>query len=100
MNKLKHLNKFLESKNSYYLLIFLFVFNLMFGFLYLISLIEKVKLTDYKNQLVRQNNQINADISRIKLEIDEKVDLTNVEKISREKLQMIDIKEVKYIKVE
>ncbi len=100
MEKLKHLNKFIEGKHSYYLLIFLFVFNLMFGFLYLISLIEKVKLTDYKNQLVRQNNQINADISRIKLEIDEKVDLTNVEKISREKLKMTDIKEVKYIKVE
>lgn len=100
MEKVKNLSKYLEGKYSYYLLIFLFVFNLMLGFLYLISLIEKVKLNDYKNQLVRQNNQINADISRIKLEIDEKVDLTNVEKISREKLQMTDIKEVKYIKVE
>lgn len=96
----KKINSILGSEKTYLLIFTLFILNLLIGFMYLTSLIEKVKLTDYNNQLIRQNNQLKSDISRVKMEIDEKVDLHNIEKVSREKLEMVDIDEVKYIKVE
>jgi cell division protein FtsB len=97
---LRDIKIFLGSSKFYLILSILLLINLIFGFIYLSSLIEKIKLTDYNNQLIRQNNQLNADISRIKIEIDEKVDLANIEKISREDWNMVDIKEVTYIKIE
>lgn len=96
----KDIKDFFGTSRFYLLLVSLMIINLLFGFVYLSSLIEKIKLTDYNNQLIRKNNQLNADISRIKIEIDEKVDLSNIEKIGREDWGMVNIDEVTYIKVE
>jgi|GEM_PF-6895966 len=96
----KYFLDFIDGAKFYMILACLLIANLIFGFIYLNSLIEKIKLNDYNNQLIKKNQQINSDISRIKLKIDEKIDLLNVDKISREKLNMVDIENVNYIIIE
>lgn len=89
--------EFIDGTRFYFILTFLLIVNLIFGFIYLNSLIEKIKLNDHNNQLAKKNQELNVDIRRIKMKIDEKIDLLNVDRISREKLNMVDIEKVNYI---
>ena len=61
---------------------------------------EKVKTNDHIDKLMKENSQLNADISRIKLEIDKQVDLGAVKDRATRELQMELIPEVKYIVVD
>jgi len=95
-----------KSKNFKFLLkkyivlmVFLIILNIIFGSWYLVVLMEKVKNNECLNQLSKENSQLNADISRIKLEIDKKVDLATVKNRAVSELQMELITEVKYISV-
>lgn len=81
------------------LIVFLIVLNIIFGSWYLVVLLEKVKNNECLNKLAKENSQLNADISRIKLEIDKKVDLATVKNRATSELQMELITEVKYITV-
>jgi len=81
-------------------MIFMIVHNLGFGAWYLVVLMEKVKTNDYLSKLIKENSQLNADISRIKLDIDKQVDLSNVEYRANSELQMELITEVNYISVD
>lgn len=88
------------SKSYIYIMIFMIVLNLGFGAWYLVVLMEKVKTNDYLSKLIKENSQLNADISRIKLDIDKQVDLSNVEYRANSELQMEMITEVNYISVD
>lgn len=99
MRKLKHIIEKL-SKSYIYIMIFMIVLNLGFGAWYLVVLMEEVKVNDYLGKLVKENSQLNADISRIKLDIDKQVDLSNVEDRASNELQMELITEVNYISVD
>jgi len=88
------------SKSYIYIMIFMIVLNLGFGAWYLVVLMEEVKTNDYLSKLIKENSQLNADISRIKLDIDKQVDLSNVEYRANSELQMELITEVNYISVD
>ena len=88
------------SKSYIYIMIFMIILNLGFGAWYLVVLMEKVKTNDYLSKLIKENSQLNADISRIKLDIDKQVDLSNVEYRANSELQMEMITEVNYISVD
>ena len=75
------------------------ILNIVFGAYYLVVLMEKVKNNEVLNELSKENAQLNADINRVKLEIDKNVDLSNVEKRATNELQMEMIQDVKYLKV-
>ena len=87
-------------KSYAYIIVFFVVLNIGFGAWYLVVLMEKVKTNDYLNKLVKENSQLNADVSRIKLEIDKQVDLRTIEAKATNELQMELITEVNYIEVE
>lgn len=88
------------SKSYIYIIVFLVFLNISLGSWYLVVLMEKVKTNDYMDKLLKENSQLNADISRIKLEIDKQVDLSAVEERASRELQMEMITEVKYIVVD
>jgi len=98
---MKKIQKFLNFllKKYIVLMVFLIILNIIFGSWYLVVLMEKVKNNECLNQLSKENSQLNADISRIKLEIDKKVDLATVKNRAVSELQMELITEVKYISV-
>lgn len=87
------------SKIYLYLVALLISLNLCFGAWYLVVLMEKVKANDYLGKLMQESGQLNADISRIKLEIDKQVDLSNVQYRATNELQMQLITDVNYISV-
>lgn len=96
------LNFFLEnfSKRCVSLIGILIVLNIVFGSWYLVVLMDKVKANDTLIRISKENSQLNADISRIKLEIDKKVDLATIKERATSELQMELISEVKYIVVD
>jgi cell division protein FtsB len=95
------INKFFNffHQKILYLIGFLIILNIVFGAYYLVVLMEKVKNNEVLNELSKENAQLNADINRVKLEIDKNVDLSNVEKRATNELQMEMIQDVKYLKV-
>ena len=98
---MKKIQKFLNFvlKKYIVLMVFLIILNMIFGSWYLMVLMEKVKGNECLNQLSKENSQLNADISRIKLEIDKQVDLANVKNRAVSELKMELITDVKYISV-
>ena len=95
------INKFFNffHQKILYLIGFVIILNIVFGAYYLVVLMEKVKNNEVLNELSKENAQLNADINRVKLEIDKNVDLSNVEKRATNELQMEMIQDVKYLKV-
>lgn len=95
------IRKFLNFLLKKYIIVvvFLIALNIIFGSWYLVVLMEKVKNNEYLDKLAKENSQLNADISRIKLEIDRKVDLATVKNRAISELQMELITEVKYVSV-
>lgn len=98
MNIINKIFKFFHQKILYFIG-FLIILNIVFGAYYLVVLMEKVKNNEVLNELSKENAQLNADINRVKLEIDKNVDLSNVEKRATNELQMEMIQDVKYLKV-
>lgn len=99
MKKLKKIIDIL-FKSYLYIIVFFVILNISFGAWYLVVLMEKVKSNDYLNQMIKENSRLNADISRIKLEIDKQIDLRTVEQRATNELQMELITEVNYIEVD
>lgn len=99
MKKIKKISD-IFLKNYFYIIIFLVLLNISLGSWYLVVLMEKVKTNDHIDKLMKENSQLNADISRIKLEIDKQVDLGAVKDRATRELQMELIPEVKYIVVD
>ena len=95
------INKFFNffHQKILYLIGFLIILNIVLGAYYLVVLMEKFKNNEVLNELSKENAQLNADINRVKLEIDKNVDLSNVEKRATNELQMEMIQDVKYLKV-
>lgn len=98
MIKIRNFLNFLLKKYII-VVVFLIALNIIFGSWYLVVLMEKVKNNEYLDKLAKENSQLNADISRIKLEIDRKVDLATVKNRAISELQMELITEVKYVSV-
>ena len=96
MIKIRNFLNFLLKKYII-VVVFLIALNIIFGSWYLVVLMEKVKNNEYLDKLAKENSQLNADISRIKLEIDRKVDLATVKNRAISELQMELITEVKYV---
>lgn len=97
----KKLNLFEIIRKKYTeIIIVLILSNIIIGSLYLVVLMDKIKANDYANRLNKENSQLNADISRIKLEIDREVDLATIELRATNELGMDMITEVEYIKNE
>lgn len=99
MKKIKKISD-IFLKGYFYIIIFLVLLNISLGSWYLVVLMEKVKTNDYIDKLMKENTQLNADISRIKLEIDKQVDLGAVKDRATRELQMELIPEVKYIVID
>ena len=98
MIKIRNFLNFLLKKYII-VVVFLTALNIIFGSWYPVVLMEKVKNNEYLDKLAKENSQLNADISRIKLEIDRKVDLATVKNRAISELQMELITEVKYVSV-
>ena len=98
MNVINKVLKFFHQKVIYFIGL-LIMLNIVLGAYYLVVLMEKVKNNEVLNELSKENAQLNADINRVKLEIDKNVDLSNVEKRATNELQMEMIQDVKYLKV-
>lgn len=98
MNKVPKFVNFIFKK---YIVVIcsLIILNIIFGSWYLVVLMEKVKTNECLSKLAVENSQLNADISRIKMEINKKVDLAVVKENAINQLQMELITEVKYISV-
>lgn len=99
MKKIKKISD-IFLKTYFYIIIFLVLLNISLGSWYLVVLMEKAKTNDHIDKLMKENSQLNADISRIKLEIDKQVDLGAVKDRATRELQMELIPEVKYIVVD
>lgn len=92
--------KILKKNNVLnYLLGILVITTLVFGHYYLKIMLKKMRLTQEKNLLIKNNQKLRDNIIKTRMKIDQKVDLRQIETIASKKLKMKMVKEINYIKM-
>lgn len=92
--------KLLDSQKVNIAILLIIASILVIGNMYLFSLMNKIKLMSEEGELEKKIRQVNSEISKLKIEIDEKIDLDRIEKTARKQLKMEMTDKVNYIKYE
>lgn len=92
--------RLLNSRKVNIAILLVIVSILIIGNIYLFSMMSKIKLMAEESELEKRIKQVNSEISKLKIEIDEKIDLDRIEKTARKQLKMDMTDQVNYIKYE